>query len=139
MTILEPPLIHFLKKILFLFFCVGGAASSSLCAGFSLLAASRLLWPWARGPGGYGAGASGSSGPGCTALVGVEQGLQAPLALGARPRCVWSRGFGLLWPWAHGPGGCGAGAYLFCSMWDLLGPGIKLGSSVLAGRFLSTV
>ena len=112
MTILEPPLIHFLKKILFLFFCVGGAASSSLCAGFSLLAASRLLWPWARGPGGCGAGASGSSGPGRVALVGMEQGLRAPLALGARPGWVWSRGLLVL---QHvGSSGTGDQTWILC-------------------------
>lgn len=61
---------------------MGGAASSSLCTGFSLLAASRLLWPWVRGPEGCGAGASGSSGPGRAAPVDVEQGLPCSAACG---------------------------------------------------------
>ena len=61
---------------------MGGAVSSSLCTGFSLLAASRLLWPWVRGPEGCGAGASGSSGPGRAAPVGVEQGLPCSAACG---------------------------------------------------------
>ena len=34
--------------------------------------------------------------------------------------------------------GCGAQAYLFCSMWDLLGPGIEPESPALAGRFFTT-
>ena len=33
---------------------------------------------------------------------------------------------------------CGAGAQLLCSMWDLLGSGIKLVTPALAGRFFTT-
>ena len=72
----------------------------------------RLLWPWVHGPGGCGAGTSGSSGPGCTAPVGVEQGLRAPLALGARPRWVWSRGLLVL---QHvGSSGTGDQTWILC-------------------------
>ena len=138
MAVLEPLLILFLKNFVPLF-CVDGAGSSSLRAGLSLVVASRLLWPWAHGPRGCGARALGSSGPGRTAPVGVEHGLWAPLALGARPPWVWSRGFRLLWSWAPCPHGCGAGASLFCSTWGLPGPGIKLASVALEGRLPSTV
>ena len=33
---------------------------------------------------------------------------------------------------------CDVQAYLFCSMWDLLGPGIEPESPALAGRFFTT-
>ena len=38
----------------------------------------------------------------------------------------------------RGLSSCGAGAQLFCSMWDLPGPGLKPMSPALAGRFLTT-
>ena len=36
---------------------------------------------------------------------------------------------------AHGLSSCGAWAWLPCGMWDIPGPGIKLMSPTLAGRF----
>ena len=42
------------------------------------------------------------------------------------------------WALEHDLSSCGTQAYLPCSMWNLLRPGIKLISSALADRFLTT-
>ena len=72
----------------------------------------------------------------CGLLIAV-----ASLALGAEASVVVARGFRCCGSRApeRRLSSCGAQAQLFCSMWDLPGPGLEPMSPALAGRFLTAV
>ena len=105
-------------------FILGCSRSSRLCAGFFLMhwAGATLCW---------GAWASHCSGFSCCGAWT----LSAPASVVGAQGLI-SCGLGSL---ERRLSNCGTGALVALSMWIFPGPGIKLVSLALAGKFLSTV